>query len=167
MPVHIIYRVMYVRRNKYSVKIRALIIIFVFVSIGMLISFAERSVRPILQTMAKANVEIIAGEKISEAIEEEMMSEQYDLDNIISFEKDTDGRINAVKTNRVLTDSLSVVNRDKDYQRIYGKGLSLYYILECVGSIFITYAYSWKPTSAFWLSFIIVSFTFILTFPIA
>jgi len=72
--------------------------------------------------------------------------------------------INAVKTNRVLTDSLSVVNRDKDYQRIYGKGLSLYYILECVGSIFITYAYSWKPTSAFWLSFIIVSFTFILTF---
>ncbi|MBE6896403.1 MAG: hypothetical protein E7477_04810, partial [Ruminococcaceae bacterium] len=94
------------RRNKYSVKIRALIIIFVFVSIGMLISFAERSVRPILQTMAKANVEIIAGEKISEAIEEEMMSEQYDLDNIISFEKDTDGRINAVKTNIVTANRL-------------------------------------------------------------
>jgi len=106
VPVHIIYRVMYVRRNKYSVKIRALIIIFVFVSIGMLISFAERSVRPILQTMAKANVEIIAGEKISEAIEEEMMSEQYDLDNIISFEKDTDGRINAVKTNIVTANRL-------------------------------------------------------------
>ena len=70
----------------------------------------------------------------------------------------------AIKSNSLLTQSLSVVKRDKDYQRIYGKGLSFYYILEFVGSIFITYAYDWEPTSAYWLSFGIVILTIVLTF---
>ena len=48
----------------------------------------------------------------------------------------------AVKINSVLNDSLLVVKRDKDYQRIYGKGLSLYYVFECVGAIVVTYVYN-------------------------
>ncbi|MBO5299853.1 MAG: hypothetical protein J6B51_07235, partial [Clostridia bacterium] len=63
------------RRKKSSVRIKLLLFILFFIGVCFLLSVAENSVRPILRTMALANVEIIAGEKISEAIEEEMVSE--------------------------------------------------------------------------------------------
>lgn len=69
-----------------------------------------------------------------------------------------------VKSNSVLTTSLTVVNRDKDYQRIYGKGLSLFYLLEFFGSIGIVYVYNWKPQMAFIVSMCIVAFVFLYTF---
>ena len=70
----------------------------------------------------------------------------------------------SVKTNSVLTESLSVVKRDKDYQRIYGKGLSLYYIIECVGAVLITYVYNWKPDMVYVCSLFIVLLAILLTF---
>lgn len=72
--------------------------------------------------------------------------------------------VNAVKINSVLNDSLTVVKRDKDYQRIYGKGLSLYYIFECVGAILITYVYNWKPDMVFVCSLGVVLLAMLLTF---
>ena len=69
----------------------------------------------------------------------------------------------SVKINSVLNDSLAVVKRDKDYQRISGKGLSLYYIIECVGAILITYVYNWKPDMVFVCSLSLVALTLILT----
>ena len=70
----------------------------------------------------------------------------------------------SVKINSVLNDSLSVVKRDKDYQRVYGKGLSMYYIIECVGAIVITYVYNWKPYMVYICSIFIVVLCFLLTF---
>ena len=70
----------------------------------------------------------------------------------------------SVKINSVLNDSLTVVKRDKDYQRVYGKGLSSYYIIECVGAIVITYVYNWKPHMVYVCSLAIVLLTLILTF---
>ncbi|MBO5954510.1 MAG: MFS transporter [Clostridia bacterium] len=70
----------------------------------------------------------------------------------------------SVKINSVLNDSLAVVKRDKDYQRVYGKGLSLYYIIECVGAIVITYVYNWKPDMVFVCSLFMVLLTMFLTF---
>lgn len=70
----------------------------------------------------------------------------------------------SVKTNSVLTQSLNVVKRDKDYQRVYGKGLSLYYIIECVGAIGITYVYNWNPNMVYWCSLGIVGLCMGLTF---
>ena len=64
--------------------------------------------------------------------------------------------VNSVKVNNMLTESLSVVKRNKDYERIYGKGLFIYYVLEAVGAILITYVYSWHPYAAYWLCFAIV-----------
>ena len=71
--------------------------------------------------------------------------------------------IMAIKSNSVLTDSLAVVKRDKDYQRIYGKGISLLYIIECVGAIFITYVFNWNPNVAFLLSLVVVIIAISLT----
>ncbi len=70
----------------------------------------------------------------------------------------------SVKVNGVLNDSLSAVKRDKDYQRVYGKGLSLYYVIECVGAIVVTYVYNWKPTMVYWASVGVVVVCFLLTF---
>ncbi len=69
-----------------------------------------------------------------------------------------------IKTNTILTDSLKAVGREKDYQRFFGKGMSLYYIFECVGAIGIGYVYSWKPVMAFWLSAVVVGIAFLMTF---
>ena len=60
--------------------------------------------------------------------------------------------VNSVKVNKILTESLSVVNRNKDYERVYGKGLFLYYVLEAVGAILITYVYSWNHYAGYWAS---------------
>lgn len=72
--------------------------------------------------------------------------------------------VNAVKINGVLTDSLHVVKRDKDYQKVAGKGLSIYYIIECVGAIVITYIYNWNAYAAYWVSFGVVVFGILYTF---
>ncbi len=70
----------------------------------------------------------------------------------------------AVKINGVLTQSLQVVKRDKDYQKVYGKGLSFYYVIECVGAIGITYVYNWNAYAAYWVSFAVVVFGILYTF---
>lgn len=69
-----------------------------------------------------------------------------------------------VKANSVLTKSLSTIKRDKDYQRVYGKGLSLFYMLESVGSVGIVYVYNWKPQMAFAVSLIAIAFCLLYTF---
>lgn len=64
--------------------------------------------------------------------------------------------INSVKINAVLVDSLSVIKRDKDYQRVFGHGLGIYYVFEAIGAIVITYIYSWNPYAAYWTGFSVV-----------
>ena len=44
------------------------------------------------------------------------------------------------------------------------KGLSLFYMLECIGSILIVYAYNWQPFSAFVISLGVIIFCFVYTF---
>lgn len=70
----------------------------------------------------------------------------------------------SVKINGVLTNSLQVVNREKDYQKVCGKGFSIYYIIECVGAIAITYIYNWNAYAAYWVSFGVVVFAIAYTF---
>lgn len=72
--------------------------------------------------------------------------------------------VNSVKINSLLTGSLSVVKRDKDYSRVFGRGLSVYYIIESIGAIAITYIYTWKPYFPFWIALGIVLITIILSF---
>lgn len=72
--------------------------------------------------------------------------------------------IMSVKTNSVLTQSLNFVKRDKDYQRVYGRGVSLFYAIESIGAILITYVYNWQPYVAYWLSFAVVVATIAYSF---
>lgn len=61
-----------------------------------------------------------------------------------------------LKTNTLLTSSLKLIKRDKDYQRVYGKGLSMFYLIEAFGAIGITYIYNWNPYAAYFASLSIV-----------
>lgn len=69
-----------------------------------------------------------------------------------------------VKSNMILTQSLSVIKRDKDYQRVYGKGMSLFYLLEFFGSMGIIYVYNWQPNMVFVISIFVVLFCILYTF---
>lgn len=71
--------------------------------------------------------------------------------------------IMSVKVNSVLTQSLHVLSKEKDYEKVYGNGLSIYYIINCVGSILITYVYNWQPYVAAWSAFVVIVFAEIYT----
>ena len=64
--------------------------------------------------------------------------------------------VNSVKINALIVDSLKNINRDNQYQRIFGQGLGFYYVVEAIGAIIITYVYSWNPYAAYWLGFSVV-----------
>ena len=70
----------------------------------------------------------------------------------------------SVKMNGVLTQSLSVLKRGKDYDKVTGKGFSLYYVIECIGAILITYVYNWKPYAAYFVSLGVVAVALTITF---
>ena len=70
----------------------------------------------------------------------------------------------SVKANSVLTQSLNAVKRDKDYQRVYGKGISMVYVIECVGAIVVTYVYNWQPHMVYIASLAVVILCILLTF---
>lgn len=72
--------------------------------------------------------------------------------------------IKSVKDNSMLNDSLRLVNRDKDYQRIYGGGLSVYYIAEAIGAIVITYIYNWQPYACYYISLAVVILILLYSF---
>jgi len=65
--------------------------------------------------------------------------------------------LKSIKDNLILTESLSHLKRDKEYQRIYGKGLSYYYIMDAIGAVAITYVYEWKPEASYWLALVVVA----------
>ena len=72
--------------------------------------------------------------------------------------------VKSVKDNTILTDSLRLVKRDKDYQRIYGSSVSIYYIIEAIGAIVITYVYNWNAYAAFYISLGVVALATLYSF---
>ncbi len=58
----------------------------------------------------------------------------------------------SVKVPAVLNKSLRLIQRDKDYERVYGKGLSIYYCLEAIAAIVATYLFDLNPYLPIYLS---------------
>ncbi len=58
----------------------------------------------------------------------------------------------SVKNTSILNKSLRLVNRSNDYQRVYGKGVSIYYVLEAISSIAATYLFRVNAYLPFCLS---------------
>ena len=69
-----------------------------------------------------------------------------------------------LRGNDLIVDSLSLVKKDNHYEKIYGRGLSLYYTFEAVGAVAITYVFNWNPYAAYWISLSVVVLAFVFTF---
>ena len=69
-----------------------------------------------------------------------------------------------IKSNFVITESLSAVNRDKEYQKVYGKGLSRYYIFEAICCIASSYIFDFNPDMVYWSAAVVVLIGFIYSF---
>lgn len=57
--------------------------------------------------------------------------------------------ISNIKNSILLSDSLRLVKRDKEYNRIYGGGLGIYYFIDAICCIFATYIYQFNPYICF------------------
>ena len=72
--------------------------------------------------------------------------------------------VNGVKVNSILTESLDTIKRNKDYERVYGKGLSIYQLMEAISALIVTYIYSYNAYLAYWISFGIIIFAILYSF---
>ncbi|MBR1988357.1 MAG: MFS transporter [Clostridia bacterium] len=72
--------------------------------------------------------------------------------------------ITMIKSNFILTHSLNAVNRDKEYQKVYGKGLSRYYVLEAICCIASSYIFDFNPDMVYWCASMIVCFAILYSF---
>lgn len=124
--------------------------------VGGVLFYASHTVRPYLQTMAEARAQTLAALAVSHAVEQELSAEEITYDDLVSFEKDNNGRINAVKTNTVklnqlraaLSDSILEYMGQKDNSEVSipmgnlingdlfsGRGPNLVFRLVPVGSV--------------------------------
>jgi len=90
------------RRIKRAAMIFALFFLFAF----SIFFYAEHRLRPIIEEMATASAKSLATRVVSEAINEEMMNENLSYDDLIYFEKDTNGKITALRTNIIMINML-------------------------------------------------------------
>ena len=86
-------------RRRFHEKARFFLICLLLTAAILAVICIDRSLQPIIRAVAVANVENAVGRKINEAVEHAISGGTVETDSIISFEKDADGKINAVKTN--------------------------------------------------------------------
>lgn len=93
--------------NRLKLRYRLLIfLLFVIIIIFTSIALFEIRLKPIVQQMAVASAERIATRAINDAIYDEMNKENIKYENLITLEKDANGKISALRTNVVEINSL-------------------------------------------------------------
>ena len=70
-----------------------------FCTLLAVVIYASAQMRPLLERMAVTRVENTVNRIVSEAVDESITSGKLSYDRLISFEKDTEGRITAVHSN--------------------------------------------------------------------
>ena len=96
-------------RNQKKLKIRHKFLIFlVFLAILILgtLKYAELKLQPIVKSMAVETARSIGSRVISEAINEEIEVSNISYNDLISFEKDNNGNIAALKTDIIMINRL-------------------------------------------------------------
>lgn len=64
--------------------------------------------------------------------------------------------ISNIKNSLLLSDSLRLVKRDKEYNRIYGGGLGMYYFIDAICCIFATTIYQFNPYICFIVAIVVM-----------
>lgn len=88
------------RAFRFSRRQKGFLAAFVLLSVLLaLFLVANAQLRPILTSMASARVSNAVTRVVAEAVNETIYGDGVDYDRLISFEKDNEGRITAVKSN--------------------------------------------------------------------
>jgi len=90
-------------RRRTAEKVKLFLICGIITVAILSFIFTDRSIRPVIRTLAVTNVNAAVEKIIADTVESEI---DTDFENIITFEKDIDGRINAVKTNIITANKL-------------------------------------------------------------
>ncbi len=95
----------YRRRADRRLFLRSAALLLLILSLAASV-FASIQMRPILERMAVSRVSNAVNRIVSEAVDEAISSGKISYDRLISFEKDTEGRITAVHSNMVAFNQL-------------------------------------------------------------
>ena len=94
-------------RKRLKRRYKALIffaVLIVFAAVAL--KYFETRMRPIITSMAEAHARSIGSKVVSEAISEEIEANNISYDDLISFEKDENGRVAALKTDIIMVNRL-------------------------------------------------------------
>lgn len=95
------------KKKKKKIFIKILIFFMILALIFFIVlKYAEVKIRPIISSMATSQARSLASRVVSEAIYEEIESDNITYDTLVSFEKDTAGSITALKTNIIMINKL-------------------------------------------------------------
>ena len=86
-------------------KFLVFLLMLLFAAFGIM-KYAEINIRPIIVSMAEAHAKSIASRVVGEAINDEIVANNINYDDLVSFEKDTNGKITALKTNIITVNQL-------------------------------------------------------------
>ncbi|MCL1859284.1 MAG: sporulation protein YunB [Oscillospiraceae bacterium] len=105
-------------RKKFKTRYKLLIFFAVIILFSaVVLKYSESRIRTIIAPMAEAHAKRIGAKVVSEAITDEIEANNISYDDLISFEKDENGKIAALKTDIIminrLKSRLSVVILDK------------------------------------------------------
>lgn len=89
------------RRTSRTVRRLLLFVIFLTVLSGVALT-VQITLRPIVERLAMARVNYIAGRAINDAINDQIVEGDINYDTLIQLEKDTEGHITALKTNMIV-----------------------------------------------------------------
>lgn len=108
-------------KKKYKFLIFLSVLIFLFV---IILKYAEFRLQPIVRSMAVETARSIGARVISEAINEEIEASNISYNDLISFEKDINGNIAALKTDIIMINrlksklSIEILNRLSEIENI-------------------------------------------------
>jgi len=93
--------------NIITAKKRLIILLFIIIlSAAGFLLYSEFKMRPIITSMAEAHARSIGSKVVSEAISEEIETNNISYDDLISFEKGENGKITALKTDIIMVNRL-------------------------------------------------------------
>lgn len=74
--------------------------------------------------------------------------------------------LKGIKEPQILSGTLNHIGKSKDFNKLFGKGTSMYYAIDAIAAIVATYMYSYNPYLALYTALAIIGFAQIYSFVI-
>lgn len=96
------------RRHRRRIHFLWLLILAVLIGILALMMVAVSQLRPIMNSMATARVSNVIHKAVAEAVSETISTGKYDYGDLISLDKDSEGKITALTSNMIQFNQLQI-----------------------------------------------------------